>query len=234
MKKKKIVVLTGAGMSAESGISTFRDSGGLWDKYPVEQVATPEGFARNPKLVLDFYNIRRKELLTVEPNAGHIGLAALEEDFEVQIITQNVDNLHERAGSTSVLHLHGELMKGQSVDNPNLVVEVTEKDNYEINWGDKAPDGSQLRPYIVWFGEAVPMIEPAIELSAQADVYVVIGTSLNVYPAAGLLNYAPKNVPIYLIDPKEVPTSRGNIHFIRKGASEGVEQLTKELKEKYL
>ena len=230
---KKIVVLTGAGMSAESGIATFRDSGGLWDKYPVEQVATPEGYARDPKLVLDFYNVRRKELLAATPNAGHFGLAELERDFEVKIITQNVDNLHEVAGSTSVLHLHGELMKAQSERNPNLVVELTEKENYEIKIGDKASDGVQLRPFIVWFGEAVPMIEPAIELSASADIYVVIGTSLNVYPAAGLLNYVPKGVPVFLIDPKEVATYRSNIHFIRKGASEGVKELAQELKKLY-
>lgn len=231
---KKIVILTGAGMSAESGIATFRDSGGLWDKYPVEQVATPEGFARNPKLVLDFYNIRRKELLSAKPNPGHLALAQLEGQFEVKIITQNIDNLHEQAGSSSVLHLHGELMKAQSVNNPHLVVELTEKDNYEIHLGDKAADGAQLRPFIVWFGEAVPMIEPAIELSAQADIYVVIGTSLNVYPAAGLLNYVPKSVPVYLIDPQEVPTYRENIRFIRKGASEGVKELAAQLEKLYL
>lgn len=231
---KKIIVLTGAGMSAESGISTFRDSGGLWDKYPVEQVATPEGFARDPKLVLDFYNIRRKELLSAKPNAGHEGLVELEKYFEVKIITQNIDNLHEQAGSSSVLHLHGELMKTQSVKNPDLIVELTEKDNYEIRLGDKGSDGAQLRPFIVWFGEAVPMIEPAIELSAQADIYVIIGTSLNVYPAAGLLNYVPKSVPVYLIDPQEVAAYRDNIHFIRKGASEGVAELGEQLKKQYL
>lgn len=231
---KKMVVLTGAGMSAESGISTFRDSGGLWDRYPVEQVATPEGFARDPRLVLDFYNTRRKELLAAKPNAGHIGLAELEKDFDVKIITQNIDNLHEVAGSSSVLHLHGELMKAQSVRNPDLVVELTEKDNYEIQLGDKASDGGQLRPFIVWFGEAVPMIEPAIKLSAEADIYVIIGTSLNVYPAAGLLNYVPKNVPVYLIDPKEVAAHRPNIQFIQKGASEGVKELTEELRKKFL
>ncbi len=231
---KKIVVLTGAGMSAESGIATFRDSGGLWDKYPVEQVATPEGFAQNPKLVLDFYNIRRKELVLSKPNAGHVGLAELENDFEVRIITQNIDNLHEQAGSSSVLHLHGELMKAQSVKNPNLIVELSEKDNYEIQIGDKGSDGAQLRPFIVWFGEAVPMIEPAIELSAQADIYVIIGTSLNVYPAAGLLNYVPQDVPVYLIDPKEVTAYREGIRIIRKGASEGVKELAGELKKLYL
>jgi NAD-dependent deacetylase len=230
---KKIVVLTGAGMSAESGIATFRDSGGLWDKYPVEDVATPEGFARNPKLVLEFYNIRRKELLSSKPNQGHLGLAELERDFEVKIITQNIDNLHEQAGSTSVLHLHGELMKAQSVKNPNLVVELS-PGNYEIQLGDKASDGAQLRPFIVWFGEAVPMIEPAIELCAQADIFIIIGTSLNVYPAAGLLNYVPQGIPVYLIDPKEVTASRDGIHFIRRGASQGVGELVQQLKKTYL
>lgn len=221
-------------MSAESGISTFRDSGGLWDKYPVEQVATPEGFEANPKLVLDFYNTRRKELIAASANLGHIGLAELEKNFEVRIITQNIDNLHEQAGSSSVLHLHGELMKAQSVKNPDIIIELSEKENYEIQLGDKASDGAQLRPFIVWFGEAVPMIEPAIELSSQADIFVVIGTSLNVYPAAGLLNYVPKDVPVYLIDPKDVATYRNNIHFIKKGASEGVKELTSELNKLYL
>lgn len=199
----------------------------------MEDVATPEGFARNPKLVLEFYNIRRKELLSSKPNQGHLGLAELERDFEVKIITQNIDNLHEQAGSTSVLHLHGELMKAQSVKNPNLVVELS-PGNYEIQLGDKASDGAQLRPFIVWFGEAVPMIEPAIELCAQADIFIIIGTSLNVYPAAGLLNYVPQGIPVYLIDPKEVTASRDGIHFIRRGASQGVGELVQQLKKTYL
>ena len=223
---KKLVVLTGAGMSAESGISTFRDSGGLWDKYPVEEVATPEGFAANPELVLDFYNIRRRELIGVKPNEGHIGLAELENYFYVQIITQNIDNLHERAGSTNVLHLHGELMKVRSSADKSLIYELT-ADKPEIHVGDRCEKGFQLRPHVVWFGEAVPMIEEAARISEQADIFVIIGTSMNVYPAAGLLNYVRKNVPVYLIDPKDVRTNRYDIHHIQKGASEGVKELTK-------
>jgi len=231
--KKRLVILSGAGMSAESGISTFRDTNGLWNNYRVEEVATPEGFAKNPQLVLDFYNQRRKELLTVEPNPGHYGLADLEKDFEVDIITQNVDNLHERAGSSRVLHLHGELMKSCSVRNPNKPYDI-EPDHPEINVGDKDAHGDQLRPFIVWFGEAVPMIEPAIRIVESADIFVVIGTSLNVYPAAGLLNYVPKGKPIYLIDPNEVQTHRHDIQFIKAGASEGVKRLRELLRGEYL
>lgn len=225
---KKLVILTGAGMSAESGISTFRDSGGLWEQYPVEQVATPEGYAANPKLVIDFYNIRRKELLSVKPNRGHELIASLEEDFEVTVVTQNVDNLHERAGSTHVIHLHGELMKVTSSSDPNNPAYIKELDpeQFEVKMGDRAADGSQLRPFIVWFGEPVPMIETAIGYAEEADIFVIIGTSLNVYPAAGLLNYVQPNVPVYLIDPKEVAiASRRQVHVIRKGASEGMEVL---------
>lgn len=222
--KKKLVVLTGAGMSAESGISTFRDSDGLWEKYRVEEVATPEGFAANPKLVLDFYNQRRRELLHTKPNAGHMGLAALENDFDVRIVTQNIDNLHEQAGSSHVIHLHGELMKACSVRDLNTTYDLS-PNNPDIHIGDKDPFGIQLRPFIVWFGEAVPMIEPAIREVENCDIFVVIGTSLNVYPAAGLLNYVRKGQPIYLIDPKEVNAYRNDIHFIRKGASEGVKEL---------
>ena len=188
---KKIVVLTGAGMSAESGINTFRDAGGLWEKYPVEQVATPEGYAANPSLVTEFYNERRKQLLQVEPNMGHKLLAQLEKDYDVTVITQNVDNLHERAGSTNVIHLHGELTKVTSSrhpDDPRYIKELAPEE-YEVKMGDLAADGSQLRPFIVWFGEAVPMIETAIEYVEAADVFLIIGTSMNVYPAAGLLNY---------------------------------------------
>jgi len=230
--KKKIVVLSGAGMSAESGISTFRDTNGLWYNYKVEEVATPEGFAKNPELVLEFYNHRRKELLTVQPNLGHYGLAALEKDFEVEIITQNVDNLHERAGSSSVLHLHGELMKSCSVHNRNRVYDIS-PDHPEIHLGDKDSHGDQLRPFIVWFGEAVPMIEPAMRIVKSADILVVIGTSLNVYPAAGLLDYVRKRTPVYLIDPNEVKTHHIDIHIIKSGASEGVKQLTA-LLQKYI
>jgi NAD-dependent deacetylase len=221
-------MLTGAGMSAESGIATFRDSGGLWDTYNVEDVATPEGFYRNPKLVLDFYNRRRRENLNARPNAGHAGVAELEKDFEVSVITQNVDDLHERAGSSKVIHLHGELMKVQSTANPQLVYTLT-PENIDVKLGDKCEKGSQLRPFIVWFGEAVPLLDKAIEIIRTADIFVIIGTSLNVYPAAGLVGYVPRGVPIYLIDPNEVKTGRQDIHFIRKGASEGVKELRKML-----
>jgi len=231
--KKHIVVLTGAGMSAESGIATFRDSGGLWDQYNVEDVATPEGFTRNPGLVLEFYNKRRRENVNAKPNKGHIGLAELEKDFDVNIITQNVDNLHEKAGSTNVLHLHGELMKVQSTRDPRLVYDLS-PENIEINIGDTCKLGSQLRPFIVWFGEAVPMINNAADIVKQADICVVIGTSLNVYPAAGLLGYVLPGTPIYLIDPKEVNTHRNDVNFIKKGASEGVEELQKILRENFL
>lgn len=234
VKMKNLVVLTGAGMSAESGISTFRDSGGLWDRYPVEQVATPEGYAANPKLVIDFYNERRKQLLEVQPNRGHELLAELEKNFKVTVITQNIDNLHERAGSTHVIHLHGELTKVTSSWQPNNPKYIRElkPEEFEVKIGDKAGDGSQLRPFIVWFGEAVPMIETAIDYAEQADIFVIIGTSLNVYPAAGLLNYVPRNVPVYLIDPKEVPLPSGrSVYVIQKGASEGMAELKKMLLE---
>ena len=223
---KKLVVLTGAGMSAESGISTFRGGGGLWDKYPVEQVATPEGYAANPALVTEFYNERRKQLLEVQPNRGHELLAEMEKEFQVTVITQNVDNLHERAGSSDVIHLHGELTKVTSSwqpNNPKCIKELAPEE-YEVKMGDLAADGSQLRPFIVWFGESVPMIEKAIDYCETADVFLIVGTSLNVYPAAGLLNYVPAHVPVYLIDPNEVPIASGReVHVIQKGASEGME-----------
>ena len=226
---KNLVILTGAGMSAESGISTFRDAGGLWDKYPVEQVATPEGYAANPQLVTDFYNQRRKQLLDVKPNRGHELVAQLEKHFHVTVITQNVDNLHERAGSTEVIHLHGELTKVTSSfqpNNPNYIKEL-KPEEYEVKIGDKAGDGSQLRPFIVWFGEAVPMIETAIDYCEKADIFLIIGTSLNVYPAAGLLNYVPAGVPVYLIDPNHVAIASGRkVHVIQKGASAGMEEFS--------
>jgi NAD-dependent deacetylase len=225
---KKLVVLTGAGMSAESGISVFRGGGGLWDKYPVEQVATPEGYAANPALVIKFYNERRKQLLEVEPNRGHQLLADMEKYFQVTVITQNVDNLHERAGSSDVIHLHGELTKVTSTwqpNNPKFIRELSSEE-YEVKIGDLAADGSQLRPFIVWFGESVPMIEKAIGYCENADVFLIIGTSLNVYPAAGLLNYVPAHVPVYLIDPNDVPIASGRkVHVIQKGASDGMEEL---------
>lgn len=226
----KIVVLTGAGMSAESGIATFRDSGGLWENHQVEDVATPEGFRKNPQLVLDFYNKRRMDAFAAEPNAGHIGLAKMQLEHDVSIITQNVDNLHERAGSEKVLHLHGELMKVQSTSHPHLVYELT-SENLIVKLGDQCERGSQLRPFIVWFGEAVPAMDEAINEVQKADVLVVIGTSLNVYPAAGLINYVKDDTPVYLIDPQEVQTAVSGVHFIKKGASEGVKELRQLLKE---
>ena len=224
--KKKLVVLTGAGMSAESGIATFRDSGGLWEKYPIEQVATPEAFHENPELVLEFYNIRRRELLKAKPNAGHYGLAALEKDFEIYIITQNVDNLHEQAGSSRVIHLHGELMKSRSTGDESAVYDI-DPEQPDLHIGDKCEKGFQLRPHIVWFGEMVTMMGEAEAIVRKAEVFVIIGTSMNVYPAAGLLRDVKMNVPVFLIDPKDVSTNRYDIHHIRKGASEGVEELKK-------
>lgn len=225
---KNLVVLSGAGMSAESGISTFRDAGGLWDKYPVEQVATPEGYARDPELVINFYNQRRKQLLDVKPNRGHELLASLEKDFNITVVTQNIDNLHERAGSSRIIHLHGELTKvcsSRDPNNPHYIKEL-KPEEFEVRLGDLAGDGSQLRPFIVWFGEAVPQIERAIEAVEKADIFVIIGTSMNVYPAAGLLNYVPRWAQVFLIDPKpvDVHTSR-SVHVIQKGASEGVAEL---------
>ena len=225
---KKIVVLTGAGMSAESGISTFRDSGGLWDQYRVDDVATPEGYERDPQLVLDFYNMQRRNLLKAEPNEGHRLVAALEEKYKVVVVTQNIDNLHERAGSTHVIHLHGELMKATSSWNPNDSRQIITlpADDPVIEMGDHAADGSQLRPFIVWFGESVPNIEPAADECETADIFLIIGTSLNVYPAAGLLNYVPASAEVYLIDPKPVDVhSHRYVHVIQKGASEGMKEL---------
>lgn len=225
---KTLVILTGAGMSAESGVSTFRDAGGLWEQHRIEDVATPEAFSRNPELVMRFYNERRKQLLTVKPNAGHIGLAELEQHFNVQIITQNVDNLHECAGSSNILHLHGELMKARSTG-PDAEVFDIHPEKIELKMGDKCPKGYQLRPHIVWFGEAVPEMEIAIPLVEKADILAIIGTSMQVYPAAGLINYVPARIPIYLIDPNEVNVYAKNVTIIRKGASEGVEELKKML-----
>ncbi|MDR1543920.1 MAG: NAD-dependent deacylase [Prevotellaceae bacterium] len=227
---KKLVVLSGAGISAESGIRTFRDSDGLWEKYRIEDVATPEGWRRNQQLVTDFYNQRRKQLLEVEPNFGHIGLAELEKDFDVQIITQNVDNLHEKAGSTKVIHLHGELTKVRSERYENLIYDLS-PDKYEIKIGDLCEKGYQLRPHIVWFGEAVPLIEKAAELVSQADILAVIGTSLSVYPAAGLLYHAPMLCKIYYIDPKGAENLPNYVNFIKKGAAEGVKELQKILRD---
>lgn len=231
---KKLVVLSGAGMSAESGISTFRDAGGLWEQYPVEAVATPEGYARDPELVTRFYNERRRQLQHVEPNQGHRLLAEMEKEYDITIITQNVDNLHERAGSSHVIHLHGELMKvtsSRQPNNPDFIQEL-KPEEWEVKIGDLAKDGSQLRPFIVWFGEAVPAIEVAVDYVEKADILVIIGTSMNVYPAAGLLHYASPRCEVFLIDPNEVNVTATHhpINLIRKGASEGVKELWDTLK----
>lgn len=224
--KKKLVVLSGAGMSQESGLKTFREMGGLWEEYDVTEVATPQAWQKNPELVLRFYNDRRKQLLEVKPNAGHIGIAELEADFDVHVITQNVDDLHERAGSSKVLHLHGELKKARSSVDENLIYDI---EGWEIKLGDKCEKGSQLRPHIVWFGEPVPAIEEAMNICQSADVFVVVGTSLNVYPAAGLLNYVRKGIPVFLIDPAPVYVDN-YITFIKEKAGKGIEILTSELK----
>ena len=225
---KKLVILSGAGISAESGISTFRDAGGLWDKYPVMQVASIEGYEADPELVINFYNERRKQLLDVKPNQGHILCAELEKYFDVTVVTQNVDNLHERAGSHHIIHLHGELTKVCSSYNPNdpRYIRELKPEEFEVKMGDKAGDGSQLRPFIVWFGEAVPEIETAVQYVEKADIFVIIGTSMNVYPAASLLYYVPENAQVYLIDPKDVNiNTRRPITHIKKGASEGMKEL---------
>jgi len=229
---KKLVVLTGSGISAESGILTFRDMGGLWEQYDVTEVASPVAWARDPELVMRFYNERRKKLFEANPNPGHVALAKLEKYFDVQIITQNVDDLHERAGSSKVLHLHGELKKARSTMDENLVYEL---DGWQLKMGDNCEKGSQLRPHIVWFGESVPMMDKAVELAAEADIFVVVGTSLNVYPAAGLLNYAPKNCPLFLVDPSEITAYVSREYkFIQENAGTGVGKLAKILKEEYL
>lgn len=227
--KKKLVISTGAGISAESGISTFRDSGGLWDKYPVMEVASAEGFARNPALVHEFYNTRRKELIAVEPNDAHRGLVELEDDYEVNIITQNVDNLHERAGSKNVLHLHGELMKIRSMRVDSRVYELT-PDNLETSVDTRDEYGDAVRPHIVFFNEAVPNIEPAIDLVQQADIFVVIGTSLNVYPAAGLLRYVRPGAEVYYIDPNPATVPTG-VNVLPMKATQGVRKLIETLRE---
>ena len=223
MTEMKLVILTGAGMSAESGIKTFRDSDGLWENYRIEDVCTPEALERNPELVNHFYNERRKQLYEAQPNAGHKGLAGLENYFDVRIITQNIDDLHERAGSKHVLHLHGELKKVRSSKNPDSIYDLK---GWELKPGTRCEDGSLLRPHVVFFGEAVPNIEPAIELVRQADLFVVIGTSLAVYPAASLLRYVPEGIPVFLIDP-HIPQAVRNsgIHFIEETASAGVAEL---------
>jgi NAD-dependent deacetylase len=220
---KRLVVLTGAGISAESGIQTFRDADGLWEGHNVMDVASPEGFAANPELVLNFYNERRKQLLEVSPNKGHLNLAALEKDFNVEIITQNVDDLHERAGSKNVTHLHGELLKVRSAADENIVLDWTK----DLILGDLCTKNSQLRPHIVWFGEMVPMLDKAIEITKKADILVIIGTSMQVYPAAGLVDYVKHSTPIYFIDPKPAvsESSFKNLTIIKEIASVGTNKL---------
>ncbi len=224
---KKLVVLTGSGISAESGLKTFRETGGLWENYDVTEVASPEGWEKNSNLVLKFYNERRAQLKDAKPNAGHTGLADLEKYFDVHIITQNVDNLHERAGSKNVLHLHGLLTHVRSTGDPSLVYDIGYK---EIKLGDTCEKGHQLRPHIVWFGEPVPAIEEAAGIASTADIFAVIGTSLVVYPAAGLVGYVPVNIPVFVIDPNDVsvPLSR-KIEFIKEGAGKGVGILKEKL-----
>jgi NAD-dependent deacetylase len=224
---KKIVVLTGAGISAESGIRTFRDSGGLWENHRVEDVATPEAWRRNPGLVLEFYNQRRKQLLEASPNAGHLALAQLEQKYDVQIITQNVDDLHERAGSSRVLHLHGELKKARSTADPDRVYSL---EGWELKLGDRCEKGSQLRPHIVWFGEDVPLIVTAAGMVSDADIFLVVGTSLQVYPAAGLIYRTPPGIPIYLVDPDAAELSGlKNLRLIPEKAGTGLPLLVQEL-----
>jgi NAD-dependent deacetylase len=228
MAKKKLVVLTGAGISAESGLKTFRDSDGLWEGYDIEDVATPRAWNRNPKLVLEFYNYRRREVAKAQPNAAHIGLAELEKDFDVHIITQNIDDLHERAGSTNVLHLHGEIFKMRSENKMHPVYEIRD----DILLGQTDDEGSQLRPHIVWFEEPVPMIEAAAKIAGMAEIFVVVGTSLVVYPAAGLVNYARYGIPKFIVDKKIPYTSLlHNLTTIELPATEGVKELQEKLKE---
>lgn len=220
--KKHLVILSGAGISQESGIRTFRDMDGLWEEYDVMEVATPEAWQRNPELVMKFYNDRRKQLYECSPNAGHTGLAELEKFFKVDIITQNIDDLHERAGSSKVLHLHGELKKARSSVDDSLIYDI---DGWELKFGQKCARGSQLRPHVVWFGEAVPAMELAIPIVENADIMVVIGTSLNVYPAAGLVNFTQSGTPIYVIDPERPSVYMRNVTYIQEKASKGVEIL---------
>ena len=223
----KIVVLTGAGISAESGIRTFRDSDGLWEGHDVMEVASPEGWAKNQSLVLEFYNQRRKQAIDAKPNRGHFALAELEKEHDVSIITQNVDNLHEKAGSTNVLHLHGELFRSRSTVDENLVYDM---DGWELKPGDKCEKGSQLRPNIVWFGEMVPMMEPAVQIVREADAFMVVGTSLVVYPAASLIDFVPFGAPKFVIDPK-IPyvQKQPDLYFIEEPATTGVEKAIKQI-----
>ncbi|WP_424961877.1 SIR2 family NAD-dependent protein deacylase [Ekhidna sp.] len=229
--KKKIAILTGAGISAESGLKTFRDSGGLWEGHDVTKVATPEAWRKDRALVLEFYNQRRKQALSVVPNPGHFALAELEEHFNVVVITQNIDALHEKAGSTNVLHLHGEISKVRSTLDPELIYEL---DGWELKEGDKCAKGSQLRPHIVWFGEPVPMMEPAMQEALSADIFLVAGTSLVVYPAAGLLDFISSEVPKFVIDPKIPDTANGNNFYLyEEPASTGLPKVKEHLIKHY-
>jgi len=228
---KRVVVLTGSGISAESGLKTFRDAGGLWEGYNVYDVATPEAWLRDRKLVLDFYNERRKQALKAEPNEGHKSLKALEDFFDVTVITQNVDNLHEKAGSSKVIHLHGELFKSRSTHNPNLIYDI---EGWELNEGDRCEKGSQLRPHVVWFGETVPMMEKAALITSKADILLVVGTSLVVYPAASLVNYVHNEVPIFVVDPNIPKVYSSNPIFnYEEPASTGVTKVLEKLKSGY-
>ncbi|MBQ0734301.1 SIR2 family NAD-dependent protein deacylase [Aquimarina celericrescens] len=222
---KKIVVLTGAGISAESGIKTFRDADGLWEGHDVTEVASPMGWKNNPQMVIDFYNERRRQLLTVSPNEGHFSLVTLEEKYDVTIVTQNIDDLHERAGSSSVIHLHGELLKVRSQFDENLILDWKQ----DLNLGDFCEHNSQLRPHIVWFGEMVPMMDMAINITEQADILLVIGTSMQVYPAAGLLQYTRRQIPIYFIDPNPAISPTQHLTIIAEKATVGVPRVVKEL-----
>ena len=224
--KKNLVILSGAGMSQESGLKTFRDMGGLWEQYDVTEVASPEAWEKNPELVMRFYNERRKQLFEAKPNAGHLGIAELEEWFDVRIVTQNVDDLHEMAGSTNVLHLHGELRKVRSTIDSDLVYTM---EHWELKLGDCCELGSQLRPHIVWFGEAVPAMQAAIPIVQKADILVVIGTSLAVYPAAGLVNYTQPDIPVFVVDPNRPAVHKKNVTYIQKKAGEGIKELKSKL-----
>ena len=226
MTRKRLVAFTGAGVSAESGISTFRDQGGLWEKFPIEEVATPDAWRRDPRKVLNFYDMRREQILKAQPNEAHLAIARLEEHFEVDVVTQNIDDLHERAGSTRVLHLHGEILKARSTIDPELIVPIN---GPTLSYGSKCPKGSQLRPHIVWFGEEVPQLPEAAAIIMKADILMIIGTSLNVYPAAGLVHYAPSECRTFLIDPNEVASPAREVLHVKRTASEGVPALAAEL-----
>lgn len=227
MGKQRIIVFTGAGVSAESGLGTFRDNGGLWEKYNIEEVATPEAWNKNPEMVTDFYNLRRKQCYESKPNAAHFAIAQLEKKYDVEVITQNIDDLHERGGSSKVVHLHGEINKVKS-SGPHAEKEYFVQEGWEVKIGETCPGGYQMRPHVVWFGEAVPMIDEAILRIEKADIVIVVGTSLNVYPAAGILSYAPNNAVFYLIDPSEVSVP-SYFNVIRASASKGVPELVKNL-----